>query len=168
LDIELEGSTRSIFTPIGSTPGDQAAELRRDIDTARAVGMTVMRSGYGRLTIETSRFDLGTKPSEHRRHMVACLAAAAKVAEDAEFPLAVENHCDLHGRELAEILAEVDSPYIGAALDTGNGFTVYCDPQDDIDALAPYTFTTHMKDMRVEQSPIRGTIPFLPRGCGLG
>lgn len=168
LDIELEGSTRSIFAPLGSAPGEQAAELRRDIETAQSVGMTIMRSGYGRLTIETSRFDLTHQPGEHRQHMVDCLTAAAKVAEDTGFPLAVENHCDIHGRELADILAEVDSPYIGAALDTGNGFTVYCDPQDDIEALAPYTFTTHMKDMRIEQSPIRGLIPFLPRGCRLG
>src|SRR5690606_19702246 len=102
------------------------------------------------------------------RHMVDCLKEAAKVAEDMGFPLAVENHCDITGRELADILAEVGSDYVGAALDTGNGFTVYCDPQDDIEALAPYTFTTHIKDMRVEQSPIRGLIPFLPRGCRLG
>lgn len=167
-DIELEGSSRHIFAPLGSEPGAQAADLRRDIETAQSVGMTLMRSGYGRLTIETSRFDLTRPAAEHRRHMVACLTEAAKVAEDTGFALAVENHCDITGRALAEILAEVDSPFVGAALDTGNGFTVYCDPQDDIEALAPYTFTTHMKDMRVEQSPIRGLIPFLPRGCRLG
>lgn len=168
LDVELEGSSRFIFAPLGTAPDAQLAELKQDIDAAKAVGITVLRSGYGRLTIETSRFDLTREPSEHKRHMVACLTEAARVAEDTGFPLAVENHCDFHGRELAEILAEVDSPYIGAALDTGNSFTVYCDPRDDIEALAPYTFTTHMKDMRVEQSPIRGTIPFLPRGCRLG
>ncbi|MGH3630165.1 MAG: hypothetical protein ACRDRL_22330, partial [Sciscionella sp.] len=56
----------------------------------------------------------------------------------------------------------------GAALDTGNGYTVYCDPNDDVEALAQFAFTTHMKDMQMVPSPMRGLIPLVPRGCRLG
>ncbi len=33
------------------------------------------------------------------------------------------------------MLRSVDSEWVGCALDTANGFTVFCDPNDDIEAL---------------------------------
>jgi 3-oxoisoapionate decarboxylase len=168
LDIELESSSRGVFSPLGTPPEETAVELRGDLERARALGMPVIRSGYGRLTIETSRYDKGAGPKAHITHMTACLRQAARIAEEVGVKVAIENHCDLTGRELAAILVDVDSPWIGAAADTGNGFTVFCDPNDDVEALAPYTFTTHMKDMVIEPTPVKGLIPFLPRGCRLG
>lgn len=90
------------------------------------------------------------------------------MAEDAGVLLAVENHCDFTGRELAQLLEMVDSPYVGAALDTANGFTVFCDPNEDIEALAPWTFTTHMKDMKIVDYSVGGHIPMIAIGCTLG
>ena len=52
-------------------------------------------------------------------------------------------------------------------MDTANGFTVYCDPNDDVDALAPYAITTHIKDMKVVDHASE-LIPFQARGCVLG
>jgi hypothetical protein len=44
---------------------------------------------------------------------------------------------------------------------------VYCDPIDEVRALAPYTITTHIKDMVVRRD--KGwRIPFYPSGCALG
>lgn len=167
-DVELEGATRSIFVPLGEKPSTLAPELRAELAAAKDAGMTVVRGGYGRLTLETSRFDRSRPLAEHRAHVVACLSAAADVAADIGVPLAIENHCDFTGKQLVEILDEVDSPLIGCALDTGNAYTVYADPADDIAALAPYAVTTHMKDMRLEPSPFGGTIPLLPYGCPMG
>lgn len=169
LDIELETSTRSVFSPLGEAPGEkQAEELRRELSTAHALGMPVVRTGYGRLTLETSRYAPDVDVSAHLRHLGTCLRQAAKIAESAGVRIAVENHCDFTGREVADVLADVGSEHIGAALDTANGFTVFCDPNEDVEALAEFTFTTHMKDMRMEPSPMRGMIPLSPRGCRLG
>jgi sugar phosphate isomerase/epimerase len=168
LDIELEGSARGIFVPLGTKPGAAAAELRDQVAAGKAVGMTVLRSGYGRLTLETTRYAAERNADQQLEHMVACLREAAKVAEEFEMPLAVENHCDFTGRELAGVLREVDSEWIGCAMDTANGFTVYCDPNDDIEALAEFTFTTHMKDMKMVPSPMKGLVPIVPKGCELG
>lgn len=168
LDIELEGSARSMFVPLGAPPGSAADELREEVVAGKAVGMTVLRSGYGRLTLETTRFAAERNADQQMAHMVACLREAAKVAEELEMPLAVENHCDFTGKELATVLREVDSEWIGCAMDTANGFTVYCDPNEDIEALAEFTFTTHMKDMRMVPAPMKGLVPIVPKGCELG
>lgn len=168
LDIELEGSTRSMFVPLGTKPGSAGPELRDELVRASEVGMTVVRSGYGRLTLETSRFSRERNGAEQMAHMVACLREAATIAEDVGIRIAAENHCDFTGREIAEVLGEVGPERVGCALDTANGFTVFCDPNDDIEALAEFTVTTHMKDMRMDASPMRGMIPLLPRGCRLG
>ena len=168
-DIELHMSTRSVFAPLGQpVPDKQAEDLRHELGVARTLGMPVVRSGYGRLTVETSRYAPGVDVAAHLRHVGACLRQAAKIAEESGVLLAVENHCDFTGRELAGVLAEVGSEHIGAALDTANGYTVFCDPNDDVEALAEFAFTTHMKDMRMEPSPLRGLIPINPRGCPLG
>ncbi|WP_195909094.1 sugar phosphate isomerase/epimerase [Microlunatus sp. Gsoil 973] len=168
LDIELEGSARGIFVPLAATPGSSTQELREQVAAGKAAGMTVLRSGYGRLTLETTRYAAERNAEQQLSHMVACLREAAKIAEEYEMPLAVENHCDFTGRELATVLREVDSEWIGCAMDTANGFTVYCDPNDDIEALAEFTFTTHMKDMRMVPTPMKGLVPIVPKGCELG
>lgn len=168
-DIELETSTKSVFAPLGLPfPDEQAEDLRHELQVARALGMPVVRTGYGRLTLETSRYAPDVDLSAHLRHVGGCLRQAARVAEETGVLLAVENHCDFTGRELASVLSEVGSEHIGAAIDTANGFTVFCDPNDDVEALAEFAFTTHMKDMRMEPSPVRGLIPLNPRGCPLG
>jgi len=83
--------------------------------------------------------------------------------------LAIENHCDFTGKEWAEVFSAVGSPYVGCALDTGNGYTVYCDPNEDIEVLAEFTITTHIKDMQVIEFNSGGNlIPFQARGCALG
>ena len=166
--IELEGNA-PLFVPLGSDPAAHRDELRAELEVAKQVGMTVVRSGYGRLTLETSRYARGADAARAQlEHMTACLRVAAKVAAEVGLPVAVENHCDFTGREVAQVLADVDSEWVGAAVDTANGFTVYCDPNDDVEALAPFAFTTHMKDMQMEPSPMRGLIPLVPRGCRLG
>jgi len=74
------------------------------------------------------------------------------------------------------VLAEVGSPYVGCALDTANSCTVFCDPEDDIQDLAPYTATAHMKDMlMVDTCRMKALhclpftlIPMLPNGVALG
>jgi sugar phosphate isomerase/epimerase len=97
------------------------------------------------------------------------------MVEDHGMLLAIENHCDFTGKQWAEIFEIVGSKSVGTALDTANGYTVYCDPDDDVQDLAPYTITTHLKDMVVmdvrnnefitAEGPI---IPMLPLGCAVG
>ena len=74
--------------------------------------------------------------------------------------LGVENHCDYRGYEIAAILEKANRPNLKAQLDTGNAFTVFEDPIDCAKALAKWTVSVHLKDVRVT--------PFVPAGPAPG
>ncbi|WP_311764935.1 sugar phosphate isomerase/epimerase family protein [Paenibacillus agricola] len=169
LGIELETSVPGVFQLAGANVNaEMKAQFIETIETAKLLQIPVVRTGYGRLQIASSRFNRSMSVHDHINSLLPALKEAAAIAKDADILLAVENHCDFTGREMAQLLDSVDSAHVGAALDTANGFTVFCDPNDDIEALAPYAFTTHMKDMIVVGSTVGGTIPFTAYGCPFG
>ncbi len=167
-DIELDvGATMTLF----ELTGDNAAQARQDlqdmVQVVKKLGAKIMRRGYGRLSYETSRFNLAWPYEQHMQFLIDNLKEAEKIVAAEGIYLAIENHCDFKGTEFAEIFQAVGSEYVGCALDTANGYTVYCDPIDEVRALAPYTITTHIKDMVVRRD--KGwRIPFYPSGCALG
>jgi sugar phosphate isomerase/epimerase len=106
--------------------------------------------------------------------LVAALRRLAPVAETHGVKLAVENHADYRGHELATVLERVGSPAVGAKLDTGNALAALEDASDAARALAPFTFATHVKDVRVESEPgnrgmeLRGLCVMLEVALGEG
>jgi sugar phosphate isomerase/epimerase len=103
--------------------------------------------------------------------LAAALGRLAPVAEGGGVILAIENHADYRGYELAEVLDRVGSPGLGARLDTGNPYTVIEEPLAAAQALARYTVATHVKDQIVEAEPgNRQVMPGLLalRDCVLG
>jgi sugar phosphate isomerase/epimerase len=90
----------------------------------------------------------------------AALSRLAPVAEAQGVRLAIENHADYRGHELAAVLRRVGSPAVGARLDTANPYAVIEEPLAAAEALAPYTLATHVKDLIVEAEPgNRGLTP---------
>jgi sugar phosphate isomerase/epimerase len=73
----------------------------------------------------------------------------ADVAAARGIRLALENHADYRGSEILRLIRAVDRPTFGVRLDTGNPLTIAEDPVETARVLAPYTFTTHLKDMYV-------------------
>ncbi|MEM8969704.1 MAG: sugar phosphate isomerase/epimerase, partial [Bacteroidota bacterium] len=65
--------------------------------------------------------------------------------------LAVENHKDWRAPELIGILKHLDSEWVGVTLDFGNSISLMEDPMDVVEALVPYVFSTHVKDMAFEE-----------------
>ncbi|MBP7401271.1 MAG: sugar phosphate isomerase/epimerase [Clostridia bacterium] len=158
-----------VFAVNGPDGAHIAAELRRRCRIVRELDMDMLRTGYGGLRIESSRFLRPREAAEaQKRDYVAALKTCARILEDEGIYLAVENHIDFTGREQASMFEEVDSPFVGCAMDTANGIPVFSDTDDDIDALAPYTFTTHIKDYRIVQEVIPGRIPFMATSCAPG
>ena len=166
--IELDvGATMSLF----DLTGDNAAQARQELlDMAAAMkklNATIMRRGYGRLQMETSRYNKAIPIDQHMQFLIDNLKVAGKLLAAEGIDLAIENHCDFKGFEFVEIFKAVGAPNVGCALDTANGYTVFCDPIDEVKALAPYTITTHIKDMVIRRE--KGwRIPFYPSGCALG
>lgn len=173
--VELESYVPRIVGLVGPDADRARGDLVCGLQAARELGGPVVRSSYGLLEIPTSRFNRELPLTEHLDQLAANLRVAATIAEDQGMVIGIENHCDFTGKELATVLQEVESPAIRAALDTGNSFTVFCDPLDDLAALAPLTVTTHLKDMKIvpfkeeiRLAPNEDRVPFLAVGCALG
>lgn len=167
-DIVLEPSAGRLSDLVGPQSGEGRAALTAGVRAAKVLGGPFLRLTYGELQIRTSRYNPELPLVDHMKLVVANLKEAARIAEDEDVVFGVENHCDFTGREWRAMLEEAGSPRVRAALDTGNCFTVFAQPQDDIDALAPITVLFHLKDMKVVSHDDPGQVPFLPVGCVLG
>ena len=157
----------------GSLAGENKEEIRKIIDSqikaAKFLGVKILRGAYGKLRAEFSRFNKNIPLDEHKKFIVKNLKEMAKIMEDNDMYFAQENHCDFTGKEFAELFGEVGSKHVGCTLDTANGFTVYCDPNEEVEYLAPFAITTHIKDMLVQDfKSDYGLIPFQARGCAVG
>ena len=87
--------------------------------------------------------------AEHLARMAARLRPAAELCAERGVTLALENHADYRGREIAQVIREVDSPGLGARLDTANAIWTFEDPLECAEALAPLAVTTHVKDLKI-------------------
>jgi sugar phosphate isomerase/epimerase len=81
--------------------------------------------------------------------------------------LAVENHKDWRAAELVEIIKGLDSEWIGVTLDFGNNVSLLEKPENVISALAPYSFSTHIKDMGVKKYEKGFLLSEVPLGEGI-
>lgn len=171
-DVEYEaGCPRAVFELCGENAEAAKKELQAAIDLAKKYGAKIMRCGYGRLNVEYSRWSKvpGMLPEEQLRRITDSLKVAAPIFEANDMLFALENHCDFNGREVAAIFEEVNSPNVGCAFDTANAFAVLCDPNEDIDYLAPWAITSHIKDTKVIDSPFNDNyFPMIPVGAALG
>lgn len=125
--------------------------LPEAIQTARHLGADVIKVGMDMRRprpVAASRFH----PEVVRQldAVAGTLAAAAPQAAEYGIRLAVENHCDSFADEILWLLDRVDSPVVGACIDTVNGLHVTEDPMVAIEKLAPRAFTNHFRDDRIE------------------
>ncbi len=140
-----------------------AKDLVRSLDHARHIGAQVMRIVGG------SRRTRPAKWSVHKRGLVKMLSTAVKAAEDRGIVLALENHIDLLAAEVVDLLAAIDSPWLGVCLDTANNLRLFEDPVEVARALAPWARATHVKDLgALGGDPKQFSFwPSVPLGTGL-
>ena len=94
------------------------------------------------------------------------LAWARPVVEKHKVRMAVENHKDLQAPELVELIKKLGSPFVGVCIDTGNNIALLEMPQKTVELLAPHVFTTHIKDMGVEEYADGFLLAEVPLGTG--
>jgi sugar phosphate isomerase/epimerase len=158
--IHLEG--------IVALPRDQADldRLEAELRTARRAGATILRtvclSGRRYETFDSA--DAFRKFGERSLHS---LKLAAGVVEQHGAFLAVENHKDWRADELLGLLARVGCDRLGVCLDTGNSISLLEDPMEVVEALAPRAFTTHFKDMAMEEYRDGFLLAEVPLGTGV-
>lgn len=105
----------------------------------------------GTCSIVTHRWLKDPPLSEQIDLMAESLKPLALIAKDYNVSIAIENHADYRGYEIADIVKKVDEPNMGVRLDTGNPFWTFEEPVDAAKVLAPMTITTHIKDLSVDR-----------------
>jgi sugar phosphate isomerase/epimerase len=155
----LEGSAR--------LPRDKAdverfaAEMRTAKDCGAAVVRTVLMDGRRYEVFESAA--AFRKAAEQAR---ASLLLAKPVAERHGIKLAVENHKDFDSKALVGLIKAADSPNVGVCIDTGNSLALLEPPQETVEALAPYAFSSHVKDIGVEEYADGFLMAEVPLGTG--
>lgn len=86
---------------------------------------------------------------EFQESALLALQRAEPILKKYQVKLAVENHKDWRSEELLAILHQLDSEWIGVTLDFGNSIALLEDPIKTAKLLAPYVYSTHIKDMAV-------------------
>jgi 3-oxoisoapionate decarboxylase len=157
--MSLEGSIR---LPSNKT---HLAAFSEQLDSAERAGVQVLRTAIlsGR-RYET--FDSAATFASFADHALQSLLLAKDKLQGRFTRLAVENHKDWRAGELVRLLERVDSENIGACVDTGNNIALLEDPMEVVETLAPWAFTTHLKDMAVEEYDQGFLLSEVPLGEG--
>lgn len=110
--------------------------------------------------LTTHRWMPGPPIAERLALLARNLGALADAVAGAGFTLALENHCDYRGHEIAQLIQRANRPNLRVQIDTGNAFSVFEEPVDCGKALAPYVVSAHLKDIAVTPfapAPTRGS-----------
>ena len=126
-------------------------DLAEAIATAKALGADIVKASMDLIRprpVAASRFHPDVMAQI--KSVASRIKQMAPAAEAAGVKIAVENHCDTFSEEILWLLDQVDSPIVGACIDTVNALMVMEDPMTAIENLAPRAFTNHFRDDRLE------------------
>ena len=160
LGLYLEGS---IGLPKNA---DDIARFGQEVTNAKEAGAKVLRTvcSTGR------RYETYHSPeafAEMKKNALASLRLAEPVLRKEKVKLAVENHKDWRAQELATLLQQLDSEWIGATIDFGNNIALLEDPMAVVQTLAPFVVSTHLKDMAVVEYADGFLLSEVPLGEGI-
>ena len=144
---------------------EDAGRFEQEIRAAKEAGVRIFRT----VCLSGRRYENFSDLESFRVFREASRAAirrAEPIASRYQVKLAVENHKDWRAAEMLGLLSEFDSEWIGVTLDTGNNIALLERPMEVVDALAPYTFSVHLKDMGVEEYPDGFLLSEVPLGEG--
>ena len=144
---------------------DDVERFTKEVQTAKRCGVTVFRT----VLMNGRRYEVFDGIEAFRKFHEQgkqALALAKPVVEKHEVRMAIENHKDLLAPELLELIKKLDSPLIGVCFDTGNSIALLETPEQTVELLAPHTFTTHIKDMGVEEYADGFLLAEVPLGTG--
>lgn len=127
--------SRGLFIEL-DTRGTAPEHLRAALAVCSAVGADVLRT-YA---------SLGGDLAEELRQAVDDLRAVVPDCAAHGVRIAFENHEYETADDIVQVLDAVDSEWVGALVDTGNGMMVWEPPTETVRKLAPWAASTHFKD----------------------
>ncbi|MCH6201007.1 sugar phosphate isomerase/epimerase [Aquiflexum sp. LQ15W] len=141
-------------------------KFEKEVLAAKEAGATILRTVClsGR---RYENFKTDTEFLDFKAKSIISLQWAEPIARKHKIKLAVENHKDWRAAELVEIIKGMDSEWIGVTLDFGNNYSLLEKSEDVINLLAPYSFSTHIKDMGVKSYSKGFLLSEVPLGEGI-
>jgi sugar phosphate isomerase/epimerase len=125
----------------GGEKPEELESLKRHITQA-------VKLGASRMRIVAASMNYAKTPREELiPRVIPLLAEATRAAEGEGVVLALENHVDFTSADLIRILEAIPSEHLRVNFDTGNCVRLMEDPVEAAKRLAPYTVTTHTKDI---------------------
>lgn len=142
LGMYLEGS-------IG-LPKDASDLVRfeKEVRLAKEAGATVLRT----VCLSGRRYENFKTEAEwitFKENSLKSIQLAEPIVRKYQVRLAIENHKDWKAAELAQLIQNLSSEWVGVTLDFGNNVSLLEEPMEVIRTLAPYAYSTHVKDMGV-------------------
>jgi sugar phosphate isomerase/epimerase len=125
-------------------------QFDKDVQMAKEGGCEIFRAAClsGRRYVTFTSLD---EWKAFKKESMKSIRLAESVMRKHKVKLAIENHKDWTADEMVGILKDFDSEWLGCTLDTGNNISFLEDPYEVVEKLAPYAFTTHFKDMGIEE-----------------
>jgi 3-oxoisoapionate decarboxylase len=145
--------------------GDMSAFERSLVD-AKTAGATVVRGAM----LSGRRYESFATLAEWKRWVDQsheAIRLAMPILEKQKITLAIENHKDWTLEDLQRLFRTYQSEYLGVCLDFGNNIALLDDPMEVVETLAPYTKSTHVKDMGVRPYADGFLLSEVPLGTGL-
>ena len=136
-----------------------------EIHAAREAGASVVRAAMlGGRRYET--FDSAEAFRQFAEKSWHSLTLAEPILKKHRLRLAIENHKDRRVPELLDLLKRISSEYVGVCVDVGNNIALLEEPMGVVEALAPFAFSTHLKDMAVQEYEEGFLLSEVPLGEG--
>jgi sugar phosphate isomerase/epimerase len=146
----------------------QSADVDRfdaEIRSAREAGAGVVRTAMlGGRRYET--FDSAEAFRQFSEKSWQSLTLAEPILKKHRVRLAIENHKDRRVPEMLDLLKRISSEYVGVCVDVGNNIALLEEPTAVVEALAPFAFSTHLKDMAVQEYEEGFLLAEVPLGEG--
>jgi len=157
LDPDLLKKIRALAEKLGmylevtlQLPRDDGTQFEQTALAAKQIGAWCLRS----VCLGGRRYEMFNTLAEWKTFVAeshARLARAIKIVEKVRIPMGLENHKDWTAEEMVPLLKQYSSEYLGTCIDWGNNMSLCDDPVELIEALAPWSLNSHIKDMAVEE-----------------
>lgn len=159
---ELGMWTEAMVSARHSTP----EQFEKAISEAKAAGCTVARDAM----LSGRRYETFKSLSDWKawvKQSFEVIETVVPILEKQKFTLALENHKDWTIDEYVKLFKTYSSEYFGACVDFGNNLSLLDDPMTVIEAAAPYSKATHIKDMAVAPYQDGLLMSEVPLGTGI-
>ncbi|MDR7132142.1 sugar phosphate isomerase/epimerase [Algoriphagus sp. 4150] len=145
---------------------DEVPKFETDVLAAREAGAKILRTAClsGRRYVDFATLE---NFNNFRGNAIRSIELAEPVVRKHKMKLAVENHKDWTAAELESIILNLGSEWVGVTLDFGNNISFLEHPMQVIETLAPYAFSTHVKDMGVKHYRDGFLLSEVPLGEGI-